>query len=374
MKLDSTTLPTTAKEPVALLLNARCTTQKGTSTSAPSNTFGAAIKKCPDPSVVQCKNIGVATTSWCYLYVHNRKVPLVEKRLRQAQLRYFVHKSIKYVQRRGEHHGLKKLNVPTVSGLVFMQGAAQQLQLFLNETLPGYRLCKNCSTGQTAVIANAQMEPFMRVAEAEPDRIRFLLRPFEYYAQNRTLLRITSGPMAGLEGYVIRIARDRRLVMDVGGISIAISGVHAERFEEVDKNKPTNKRSAQQFPQRSLQERNAFIDRYFHPVRTLAEVEAQKDNIDLLRSQTMTDLSAGRVSLQEAYESLNFVVEEVAYYYAPLIDHFGSELRPIFNAAAEVVQSITQIIKSLPPMSNQCQLYEAERDEMITHYSYLFNE
>lgn len=75
----------------------------------------------------------------------------------------------------------------------------------------------------------------MRVSETEPDRLRFLLRPFVYYAQNRTLLRIVSGDYAGLEGYVIRIARDRRLVMDVGGMAVAISNVHAERFEEVDK-------------------------------------------------------------------------------------------------------------------------------------------
>lgn len=374
MTLDSTTSPTTAKGPVATLLATSNTPQKGTNTSASNNAFGAAIEKCPKTNDIQRTNAAAVVTSWCYLYVHNRKVPLVEKRLHQARLRYFIHKSIKYVQRRGEHHGFEKLNVPTVSGLVFMQGAAQPLQNFLNEALPGYRLCKNCSTGQVAVIANAQMEPFMRVAEADPDCIRFLLRPFEYYAQNRTLLRITSGPMAGLEGYVIRIARDRRLVMDVGGISIAVSGVHAERFEEVDKNKPTNKRSAQQFPQRTLQERNAFIDRYFHPVRTMAEVGAQTDNIHLLQSQIMSDLSAGRINLQEAYETLRFVIDEVGYYYAPLVDQFGTELRPIFRAAAEVMQSIAQIINTLPSMSNQRQRYEAERDEMMTNYSYLFDE
>lgn len=374
MTLDSTTSPTTAEGSVAMLLSTSNPQEKGTSASASNHTFGAAIEKYPNPDGALRTNMESVVTSWCYLYVHNRKVPLVEKRLHKAQLRYFVHKSIRYVQRRGEHHGLKKLNVPTVSGLVFIQGAARQLQLFLNESLPGYRLCKNCSTGQTAVIANAQMEPFMRVAEAEPDRIRFLLRPFDYYAQNRTLLRITSGPMAGIEGYVIRIARDRRLVMDVGGISIAISGVHAERFEEVEKNNPTSQCAARQFPPRSLQERNAFIDRYFHPVRNVAEVSAQKDNINLLQSQTMTDLSAGRVSWQEAYETLRFVVEEVSYYYAPFINQFGAELRPIFAAAAEVMQSIGQIIKSLPPMSNQRQRCEAERDEMMTNYSYLFDE
>lgn len=78
------------------------------------------------------------------------------------------------------------------------------------------------------------MQPFMRVAEISPERIRFLLHPYHYYARNRILLRISTGEMAGLEGYIIRIDRDRRLVMDVGGLSVAISGIHAEHFEEVE--------------------------------------------------------------------------------------------------------------------------------------------
>lgn len=81
----------------------------------------------------------------------------------------------------------------------------------------------------------------MRVAETEPERLRFLLRPFVYYSKNRTLLRIVTGEYAGLEGYVIRIARDRKLVMDVGGMAVALSGVHAERFEEVNKNETDKK-------------------------------------------------------------------------------------------------------------------------------------
>lgn len=90
-----------------------------------------------------------------------------------------------------------------------------------------------------AEIPNSRMEPFMRVAQTDPDRIRFLLRPFIYYSNNRTLLRIVSGDFAGLEGYVIRIARDRKIVIDVGGMGVAIGGIHAERFEEVGKNETT---------------------------------------------------------------------------------------------------------------------------------------
>lgn len=142
-------------------------------------------------------------------------------------------------------------------------------------------MCKNCSTGKVATIPCSQMESFMRIVETEPERLRFLLRPFVYYSKNRTLLRIMTGDYAGLEGYVIRIARDRRLVMDVGGMAVAISNVHAERFEEVNKNEGS-KSERETFYKRNLHERNAFIDRYFHQVRTASEVEAQKENIAIL--------------------------------------------------------------------------------------------
>lgn len=38
-------------------------------------------------------------------------------------------------------------------------------------------------------------------------------------------------PLKGLVGYVVRILRDRQLVMDFGGYAVAINDVHNEDFE-----------------------------------------------------------------------------------------------------------------------------------------------
>lgn len=65
------------------------------------------------------------------------------------------------------------------------------------------------------------------------------LKPFHYYARNRILLCNTSGELAGLEDYAIRFDCDCRLVIDVGGISVAILGVHGEHLEEVRREKVT---------------------------------------------------------------------------------------------------------------------------------------
>ena len=312
--------------------------------------------------------------SWCYLFVHHQKVKAFEEQLKADTLTYFVHKTIKYVPRHRNKSGVHEVEKPTVSGLIFIQGNSKKTQKYLNEKMPPHKLCKNCSTGKVATIPCSQMEPFMRIAETEPERLRFLLRPFVYYSKNRTLLRIVTGDYAGLEGYVIRIARDRKLVMDVGGMAVAISGIHAERFEEVHKNE-ADKQERETFYKRNLQERNAFIDRYFHQVRNIQEIEEQVENIDILRLQTLADVRDRKLDLKDAFNTFCFMVEEISYYYSPFIDRFKEDLTPIFEAGKKVMTEIKYAINKFKRGTNKelSQRCETEYEELTTLYGYLFD-
>lgn len=372
MTLDSSNSHFTADEMKGIPCTENLSFPKGTSIPESEIHSGSGIKTCPEVSADLASQIlADPCTSWSYIFVHNQKVRAIESTLRNDQLTFFVHKTIRYVPRRGRNNTLREVVSPTVSGLVFLQGSPQKLKAYLDEKIPGYKLCKNCSTGRVATIPCSQMEPFMRIAETDPDRIRFLLRPFVYYAQNRTLLRITTGEYAGLEGYVIRIARDRKLVMDVGGMSIAISGIHAERFEEVDK-KPVAPSSAPAFYQRNLHERNAFVDRYFHPVRTPQEVTAQTENIEMLRRQTLSDVLRKKLDMKDALEIFSFIIEEIGYYYAPFLDHFKDNLLPILEAGKKVFQELSHLISTLPATDDSRQRSESAYDELRTNYGYLF--
>lgn len=311
--------------------------------------------------------------SWCYLFVHHKKVKAFEEQLEKDKLTYFVHKTIKYVPRHRNRGGIREVEKPTVSGLIFIQGDSEKIQDYLDEKMSPHKLCKNCSTGEVATIPCNQMEPFMRVAETEPERLRFLLRPFVYYSKNRTLLRIVTGDYAGLEGYVIRIARDRKLVMDVGGMAVAVAGIHAERFEEVHKNE-ADKTERATFYKRNLHERNAFIDRYFHQVKTAQEVVAQVENIDILRIQTIKDVESKKLDLKDAFDTFYFIIEEIGYYYAPFIDYFKDDLKPIFEIGRTVIEEMENTISKFKDSEDQ-ELYqrsETELEELKTQYGYLF--
>ena len=301
--------------------------------------------------------------------MHHSKVRKVEARLNADNVPHFVHKTVRYYKKRAKH-GVQRQELQTVSGLVFLQGNAKELQEYLNWNFPNTYLCKNCSTGKAAVIPDSQMRPFMRINETEPDRIRFLLKPFHYYARNRVLLRISSGDLAGLEGYVIRIDRDRRLIMEVGGMSVAIAGVHAEHFEEVDQT-GSAALDGSPFYERNLHEREALIDRFFHPVKSAKDVAPQADNIDYLRNYVLTELSQYRMLPAEAWLILSFIIKEIGYYYAPSFEKLQRHLAPIMQAGTQVLQEMQRLIDSEPAEETRNR-YQTEQQELLTTYGYLF--
>ena len=373
MKQDCTVSQSTADETKRFLTIDNNEFPEGTHVSEPDNTTGSEIKMCSQVNrKAKAADVKDNCTSWSYLFVHNQKVKSIEEQLIKDEKTHFVHRTIKYIHRHRNGNGMRTVEAPSVSGLIFLQGDPETLQYYLDENVKPYRLCKNCSTGKVATIPCNQMEPFMRVAETDSERLRFLLRPFVYYSKNRTLLRILTGEYAGLEGYVIRIARDRRLVIDVGGMAVAISGVHAERFEEVHKNE-SDKKERELFYKRNLHERNAFLDRYFHKVKTVQEVSAQAENIEILRLQTLADVRDKKLDLKDAYNTFSFMIEEIGYYYAPFIDYFKDELKPIFDAGRTVKEEIEKTIKifknSNKELHDRC---ETEFEALQNNYGYLF--
>lgn len=173
---------------------------------------------------------GKGRANWCYLFIHHTKVNAVNEKLKERYCT-FIHKSVVYKRK---NKRITKDEKPTISGLVFVQGESDDIQSFLCENFFGLYLVKDCSTGKIAVIHNNVMQSFMQVSQVAPARIRFMPYTFDYYSSGNTLVRITSGLLAGLEGYRIRISRDKCLVTSIGGMTVAIGGIYKESFENID--------------------------------------------------------------------------------------------------------------------------------------------
>ena len=173
---------------------------------------------------------------WGYIFIQHMSAEKFEQILETRKLegnfkpKCFIHRTVHYTQK-SNGKGVKKEEKPTVSGLVFLQGRTKQLKTFLINNFPQYYLVNDCSTGKPAVIADSMMRPFMQIMSDEPERVTFLRDPFIKFARDHVKLRVLTGILAGQEGYVVRILRDRQLVMDFGGNAVAISNVHNEDFQ-----------------------------------------------------------------------------------------------------------------------------------------------
>lgn len=168
--------------------------------------------------------------NWSYLFAHHTKVKVIDNRL-QTRFRTFIHKSI--IHKRADK-GVRKDERPTISGLLFVQGDVTEIQNFLQENFGGLYLAKDCSTGKPAVISDSVMQPFMQMALIEPTRIRFLPHEYGYYSSGNVPVCITSGILEGFVGYRIRINRDRCFILSMGGLAVAVNGIHRDSFENLE--------------------------------------------------------------------------------------------------------------------------------------------
>lgn len=284
---------------------------------------------------------------------------------------------------------------PTISGLIFIQGKTKVIRKYLWERFPQYHLVNDCSTRKAAVIPDSVMQPFMRIANTDPSRIRFLVNPLTHYAEGNTLVEIMTGPLAGLQGYIIRIDRDRKLVIGVGDMTVAIGGVHKENFEKVEEvARAVNirQRARRQAEQRRLRERieanvNADVapqppdprlltpiqqkvDTAFFTPETFNDILVITTNIELWTERARRLIQAG--NLADASEILTFLLEEIGYWFTNIYKKKSIDLTPVKKAGNNAYKTALTILdnKHLPERTRQD--LETNLDSQMLRHGYFF--
>lgn len=309
---------------------------------------------------------------------------------------------------------------PTISGLIFIQGKTKVIKKYLWERFPQYHLVNDCSTRKAAVIPDSVMQPFMRIANTDPSRIRFLVNPLTHYAEGNTLVEIMTGPLAGLQGYIIRIDRDRKLVIGVGDMTVAIGGVHKENFEKVEEvARAVNirQRARRQAEQRRLREgikanvnadvapqppdsdRNSCeelrsvsgkkprtampdpdprlltpiqqkVDTAFFTPETFNDILVITTNIELWTERARRLIQAG--NLADASEILTFLLEEIGYWFTGIYKKKSIDLTPVKKAGNNAYKTALAILdnKHIPERTRQN--LETNLDSQTLRHGYLF--
>lgn len=373
---------------------------------------------------------------WSYLFIRKRDAEYFSlKAETEGGFRTFIHRTIVTdesgkptkgkpngsAQDREASNGATE-GRPTISGLIFIQGKTKVIKKYLWERFPQYHLVNDCSTRKAAVIPDSVMQPFMRIANTDPSRIRFLVNPLTHYAEGNTLVEIMTGPLAGLQGYIIRIDRDRKLVIGVGDMTVAIGGVHKENFEKVEEvARAVNirQRARRQAEQRRLRERieanvnvNADValqppdsdrnsceelrsasgkkprtampdpdprlltpiqqkvDTAFFTPETFNDILVITTNIELWTERARRLIQAG--NLADASEILTFLLEEIGYWFTNIYKKKSIDLTPVKKAGNKAYKTALTILdnKHLPERTRQD--LETNLDSQMLRHGYLF--
>lgn len=352
-----------------------------------------------------------APVPWSYLFIRKRDAEYFSlKAETEGGFRTFIHRTIitdaSGKSEKGKPNGSAQDREasngttegrPTISGLIFIQGKTKVIRRYLWERFPQYHLVNDCSTRKAAVIPDSVMQPFMRIAGTDPSRIRFLVNPLTHYAEGNTLVEIMTGPLAGLQGYIIRIDRDRKLVIGVGDMTVAIGGVHKENFEKVEEvaravnTRQRARRQAEQ-EQRRLRERieaNVNADVALQPPdpRLLTPIQQKVDtaffipetfndilvittNIELWTERARRLIQAG--NLADASEILTFLLEEIGYWFTNIYKKKSIDLTPVKKAGNKAYKTALTILdnKHLPERTRQD--LETNLDSQILRHGYFF--
>lgn len=197
--------------------------------NAEEGTFGNGLNHF-DPEKKMCPEGDMKEQSWYYCFVYYAQIYAIEAKL-SSRFKTFIHKSIHYQR---ERHGVSKTKLPTIPGLIFIRGKCAEIETYLKNNFPGVYLSKDCMTHRPAVVSDRAMQTFMQIAEIDPSRIRFMPHSFDYYSSGHVLVKVTSGALAGMEGYQVRISRNKCFITTLGGVTLAISGISKETFENVE--------------------------------------------------------------------------------------------------------------------------------------------
>lgn len=352
-----------------------------------------------------------APVPWSYLFIRKRDAEYFSlKAETEGGFRTFIHRTIitdesgkstkgkpnGSAQDREASNGTTE-GRPTISGLIFIQGKTKVIRKYLWERFPQYHLVNDCSTRKAAVIPDSVMQPFMRIANTDPSRIRFLVNPLTHYAEGNTLVEIMTGPLAGLQGYIIRIDRDRKLVIGVGDMTVAIGGVHKENFEKVEevaRAVNTRQRARRQAEQEKRRLREGIeanvnadvalqppdprlltpiqqkVDTAFFTPETFNDILVITTNIELWTERARRLIQAG--NLADASEILTFLLEEIVYWFTNIYKKKSIDLTPVKKAGNNAYKTALTILdnKHLPERTRQD--LETNLDSQMLRHGYLF--
>ena len=133
---------------------------------------------------------------------------------------------------------LRRVLVPAINNLIFVRSTQERVSELkqTNEVLEPLRyMMDHTAVGEHAImmVADREMENFMRVASRTDDSVMFLDNETVIGKEGKRV-EIMGGAFEGVTGVIRRVKRCKRVIVEIEGVaSVAIAYVSAEVLKEI---------------------------------------------------------------------------------------------------------------------------------------------
>ena len=169
---------------------------------------------------------------WYVLRVTYSRELKVQKALQALGIRVFVPMRTVRVEKNGK---VVKQSVPAVNNLIFVYSDQQTIYEYIlseGETTVS-RFIWDRVTRKPLTVPERQMEDFIRVCEASADDAVFI-SDMDVKLKSGVRVRVCFGPLAGVEGSVVRIKKSRRILVELPELlSVASTYIPLEYLEVI---------------------------------------------------------------------------------------------------------------------------------------------
>ena len=130
----------------------------------------------------------------------------------------------------------KSVQLPAIHNLIFIhtsKSIIQQLKNRLEDSTP-MRYLMNKAENRPLVVPQKQMEDFIKVTSSNENDFFYLENP-DFAAKPGERVRITCGIFKGIEGKILRIHNNKKVVVSIEGVAaVAISYIPTAMIEKLD--------------------------------------------------------------------------------------------------------------------------------------------
>ena len=145
----------------------------------------------------------------------------------------FLPMQCKLVKKRGK---MVKDLVPVVHNLIFVKSVRSVLDVIKQEVewITPIRYITDLSTQEPIIVPESQMRSFIAVAGSLDEQLLYLDNHIDTVLEKGNRVLVTSGVFSGVEGVVLRIKRDQRVVVSIKGvIAVATAFIHPSLLQRI---------------------------------------------------------------------------------------------------------------------------------------------